>query len=144
MEKHYEKLKDVKYTEVFHKLKEQFEKNEYAPPTPEQAPETTALGFTDTTRLRLRKRYIEERKEEAWFDADDAEDEDYNPKNDTEGVPLPSLQEFKERTKNVVGQTGKTKSLVPGRVLSKNKKYHWLIMVKKKQNIFILSLKLQL
>jgi len=49
--------------------------------------------------LRLWKRYIEERKEEAWFDADDAEDEDYNPKNDTEGVPLPSLQEFKERTK---------------------------------------------
>jgi len=48
MEKHYEKLKDSKYTEVFHKLKERFEKNEYAPPTPKQAPETSALDFTDT------------------------------------------------------------------------------------------------
>jgi len=80
-------------------------KNEYAPPTPEQAPETTttstssSLGFADSTRLRFRRKFIEERKEEAWFDSDDADDEDYNPKNDTDSVPLPSLQEFRERNK---------------------------------------------
>jgi len=98
MEKHYEKLKDIKYTEVFHKLKDQFEKNEYAPPTPEQAPETS-LGFAETTRLRFRRKFIEERNEEKWFDSDDADDEDYNPKNDTETVPFSSMQEFRERNK---------------------------------------------
>jgi len=96
MEKHYEKVKDIKYTEVFHKLKEQFEKNEYAPPTPEQAPEPTlSIGHTESTRLRFRTKFLEERKEEAWFDSED-DDEDYNP--DTESVSF-SAMEFKERNK---------------------------------------------
>jgi len=77
-------------------------KNEYAPPTPEQAPETTTvIGFADTTRLRFRKKFLEEQKEEAWFDSDEAEedDEDYNPNDDPENLPFTSLQEFKERNK---------------------------------------------
>jgi len=62
MENHYEKLKDIKYADVFQRLKEQFEKNEYAPPTPEQAPDTTAIAFSENTRIRLRNQYLEEKK----------------------------------------------------------------------------------
>jgi len=134
VEKHYEKLKDIKYTEVFHKLKDQFEKNEYAPPTPEQAPETsTAIGFADTTRLRFRKKFLEEQKEEAWFDSDEAEDddEDYNPNDDTENLPFTSLQEFKERNKKrrIDGDNQGTSRESPIKKQKKNRQ----IMEKKKQ-----------
>uniref|UniRef100_A0A6B2KYD8 Uncharacterized protein n=1 Tax=Arcella intermedia TaxID=1963864 RepID=A0A6B2KYD8_9EUKA len=75
VEKHYEKVKHITYSPVFHKLKEQSEKNEFMPPTPE-----TSDAVLESLRTRERNRFLENRNEEAWFDEED--DEDYLPEKD--------------------------------------------------------------
>jgi len=104
MEKHYDKLKDIIYTEIFHKLKDQFEKNEHEPPIPEHTVENIAV--------RQNNRFVGERKEEAWFDSD--EYEDYNPEREFLSTAIMELRNKKRNRiegEEEIGDGSPTKKL---------------------------------